>query len=101
MSIAWIGYRHKMEAIGAHKKDILDYFSFRLNAASTLFYGLKQSRSRISSISSLDKSTENNEPPANSTLLPSYPLQIMCSNCERYENEQFSSSSFLKKSFLR
>ncbi|GFT68079.1 uncharacterized protein NPIL_677001 [Nephila pilipes] len=64
MSSAWKGYRHKMEAIGAHKKNILDYFTFGRNAATTLICGVKQSRSRISSISSSDESIEDNEPPA-------------------------------------
>ncbi|GFU02855.1 hypothetical protein NPIL_35661 [Nephila pilipes] len=36
----------------------------RLNAATTLIYGLKQSRSRISSTSSSDESIEDDEPPA-------------------------------------
>ncbi|GFS68924.1 uncharacterized protein NPIL_609141 [Nephila pilipes] len=50
-----------MDAIGAHEKDIHDYFSFRLNGALSLIYGLKQSRSGISSISSSDVSIENNK----------------------------------------
>ncbi|GFS80125.1 piggyBac transposable element-derived protein 3 [Nephila pilipes] len=39
-----MGCCHKMEANKAHKKDILDYLSFRLNSASTLIYGMKLSR---------------------------------------------------------
>ncbi|GFT22874.1 uncharacterized protein NPIL_134001 [Nephila pilipes] len=69
MSSAWIRYRHTMEAIGAHKKDILNYFSFRLNPASTLIYGVKKSLSRISSIlSSSNESIENKGPPAKRSI---------------------------------
>ncbi|GBO13274.1 hypothetical protein AVEN_84739-1 [Araneus ventricosus] len=39
VSSAWIAYRHKMEAAGALKKDIFDYFHFRLNVAATLIWG--------------------------------------------------------------
>ncbi|GFT41416.1 uncharacterized protein NPIL_677991 [Nephila pilipes] len=35
-----------------------------LNVVSTLIYGVYQSRSRITSISSTDELTEDNEPPA-------------------------------------
>ncbi|GFT45828.1 uncharacterized protein NPIL_43331 [Nephila pilipes] len=62
MSCAWIGYRHKMEAIRAHIKDIVEYFSFRINIASILIYGEKQSRSRTFFIFSSDKSIEDDEP---------------------------------------
>ncbi|GFS94371.1 hypothetical protein NPIL_88871 [Nephila pilipes] len=48
---------------GSYKKDILGYFSFRLNAATTFIYGMKQPRSRIFSFSSSDESTEDNESP--------------------------------------
>ncbi|GFS74974.1 uncharacterized protein NPIL_601221 [Nephila pilipes] len=65
MSSIWIGYRHQMEAIGAHKNNIVNNYSFRLNAATTLIYRVKQSRSQIFSINTLDESIDNNEPPAN------------------------------------
>lgn len=64
VSSAWIAYRHKMEAAGALKKDIFDYFHFRLNVATTLIYGVKQSQQRIATISSSDESIEDSEPPA-------------------------------------
>ncbi|GBN42504.1 hypothetical protein AVEN_53567-1 [Araneus ventricosus] len=64
VSSAWIAYRHKMEAAGALKKDIFDYFHFRLNVATTLIYGVKQSQQRIATISSSDESIEDSELPA-------------------------------------
>ncbi|GBM29756.1 PiggyBac transposable element-derived protein 1 [Araneus ventricosus] len=64
VSSAWIAYRHKMEAAGALKKDIFYYFHFRLNVATTLIYGTKQSQQRIATISSSDESIEDSEPPA-------------------------------------
>ncbi|GFS90757.1 uncharacterized protein NPIL_450251 [Nephila pilipes] len=59
LNSTWIGYHHKMDAIGPHKKDILDYFSSRLNAVAILMYGVKQSRSRIFFIGSSKESIVN------------------------------------------
>ncbi|GFU31276.1 uncharacterized protein NPIL_33851 [Nephila pilipes] len=73
MSSAWIRYRQKMEAIRIHKTDILNYFFFRLNAETILIYGVKQSRSRISSISSSDESIEDSERPAKRMILVCMP----------------------------
>ncbi|GFT06163.1 uncharacterized protein NPIL_453551 [Nephila pilipes] len=81
---AWMAYRHKMEAIGAHKKENLDYFYFRLNAATNLIYGVKQSRSGISSISSSDKSIEDNEPPAKRRILVCMPHNSVRKKDVRY-----------------
>ncbi|GFS88162.1 uncharacterized protein NPIL_178221 [Nephila pilipes] len=63
MKSAYVGYHHEMQTIGAHKKDILDYFSFKLYTAPTLIYGMKQSGSRIFSVISSDELIEDNEPP--------------------------------------
>ncbi|GFT71217.1 hypothetical protein NPIL_544631 [Nephila pilipes] len=46
---------------------------YKLNAATNLIYGVKQSRSEISSISSSDESIEDNEPPAKRRILVCMP----------------------------
>ncbi|GFU07114.1 uncharacterized protein NPIL_136101 [Nephila pilipes] len=66
MLLASVKHNHIRLKLEVHLWNIL-YSSkteAKQNAASTLIYGVKQSRSGISSISSSDESIQNNEPPA-------------------------------------
>nr|XP_015910855.3 piggyBac transposable element-derived protein 3 [Parasteatoda tepidariorum] len=82
MSSAWLAYRNKMRE---RKKDILDYFAFRLDIATTLIHGLLKKPVRISSPT--DDEDDNDEPPSRRRVRASIPHEAARSQEARHMPE--------------
>ncbi|XP_035224597.1 uncharacterized protein LOC118197198 [Stegodyphus dumicola] len=83
MSSAWLAYRNTMTELGEPKKNILDYFAFRLSIANTLIHGLLKKPSPTPSLAE----DENDEPPPKRRVTTCIPHQAARNNEARHMPE--------------
>ncbi|GFY11069.1 uncharacterized protein TNCV_4470551 [Trichonephila clavipes] len=83
MSSAWLAYRNNMTELGEPKKDILNYFAFRLSVANTLIYGLLKKPYPTPSLAE----DENDEPLPKRRVTTCIPRQAAHNNEARHMPE--------------